>query len=92
MIPIAEIENLLGYLELDLENRELDNKSSWEETYRVVRWWLDGQNDAVPRLVNHIQEQCKKQHYLNAIAATIQLQSLLVRKFSDLQKRKHETE
>lgn len=49
MIPIAQIENLLGYLELDLENRELDNKSDWEETYRVVKEWLDTQRSQTTR-------------------------------------------
>jgi hypothetical protein len=49
MIPISQLENLLGYLELDLENRELDNKSDWEETYRVVKEWLDTQRSLAPR-------------------------------------------
>jgi len=49
MIPISAIENLLGYLELDLENRELENKSDWEETYRVVKEWLDTQRSPTPR-------------------------------------------
>lgn len=48
MIPIAQIQNLLGYLELDLENRELENKSDWEETYDAIAVWLDSLRKPIP--------------------------------------------
>ena len=40
----VQLRNLLGYLEIDLENRELDHKDAWEETYQVVNNWLNTPN------------------------------------------------
>ena len=33
------IDDLLGYLELDLENRELDDKEHWLEVFQTVHSW-----------------------------------------------------
>jgi hypothetical protein len=43
-VPYAPIKDLLGYLELDLENRELDDKDHWEEVYQVINEWLHTPN------------------------------------------------
>lgn len=81
MIPIEQIRKLLERLSIDLENKEMENKSEWEDVYDDIAVWIDGQNDEFTHLMNHIQEQYEKEQYLNAVTTAIELRTLLARKF-----------
>jgi len=49
MIPIIEIEALLGYVEVDIKNGVQMNVPDWQNAVEKIRAWLDPQRSPTTR-------------------------------------------